>query len=234
MSSETDNIVSPLANKRTAKSFNGSVKRAALSDISNAQTPTPKETVLPTTTTPSLIKKEKKVAKPITALPTTKSTLSTTGSINTSGTGTGANVASVTATATAALVQATSEIDELKRKLEDEKERVREYQKQVLEDEDRIQLKSEQMEALRQNIMYMACYNDYKNPSAEPETWTTKEISAHIAVVKHLMKRDTQLTKKLTSGTSESTTEKLICLKELEAIKNTIQFYGGLSSDRLE
>jgi len=59
MSSETDNIVSPLANKRTAKSFNGSVKRAALSDISNAQTPTPKETVLPTTT-PSLIKKEKK------------------------------------------------------------------------------------------------------------------------------------------------------------------------------
>jgi len=208
MSSETDNIVSPLANKRTisAKSFNGAVKRAALLDISNAQTPTPKESVLPTVTTPPVIKKEKKATKPITVVPST----------------------------TAALVQATSEIEDLKRKLEDEKERVREYQKQVLEDEDRIQLKSEQMEALRQNIMYMACYNDYTNPNAEPETWTTKEISAHMTVIQHLMKRDAQLTKKLTSVTSESTAEKLTYLKELEAIKNTIQFYGGLYSDRLE
>jgi len=231
MSSETDNIVSPLANKRTAKSFNGTVKRAALSDISNAQTPTPKETVLPTTT-PPLIKKEKKVTKSTPVAPSIRSTPSATGSINATNTSAGVNVASVTSNA--ALVQATSEIEELKRKLEDEKERVREYQKQVLEDEDIIQQKSEQVEALRQNITYMACYNDFKNPSAEPETWTTKEISAHITVVQHLKKRDAQLTKKLISVTPESITERLVYLKELEAIKNTIQFYGGLCSDCLE
>jgi len=233
MSSETDNIVSPLANKRTAKSFNGTAKRAALSDISNAQTPTPKETVLPTaTTTPPVIKKEKKMPKPIPVVPAIRSTPGA-GSINVTGNGTsGVNVASVPSTS--ALVQATSEIEELKRKLEDEKERVREYQKQVLEDEDRIQQKSEQVEALRQNIMYMACYNDFKNPSAEPETWTTKEISAHITVVQHLKKRDAQLTKKLTSVTPESITERVVYLKELEAITNTIQLYGGLCYDRLE
>jgi len=221
MSSETDTVILPQIGKRTAKSFNGAVpvKRVALSDISNSQSPIlVKDTAVPTAT--QVVKKEKKksliqlVGQPALQVRSPMTPIASTPSIP-------------------AVV--TAEIEELKKKLEDEKERVREYQKQGIENEEKMKEKNEQMEALKQNMLFMTCYNEHMNPSSEAaEPWTMKEISAHIAVVQHLMKRDAQLTKKLASNVPEDIAKKLVYLKELQSIKNSLELYGGLSSTPLE